>query len=115
MVIYDNKNNQNKEPLMKDLQPGMQLESIIYEKVMGNSPRKGYEVSCGIPHYSRDISAAWEVVEKIKDKDFSLEYYKVNGDWGCQFSDVNNRVHCDTAPHAICLAALKATTKAKEE
>lgn len=62
------------------------------------------------PPYSTKISVAWEIVEKmIKDgfDDFSLDY---SDDWLCFFSDYSEaggKFGSDTAPLAICLAALK--------
>lgn len=64
--------------------------------------------------YSTDIAAAWEVVEKILSTgiDFTLEagpnkttkerYY------GVSINDVDPQYSEISAPHAICLAALKA-------
>jgi len=63
-----------------------------------------------IPHYSTDISAAWEVVEKTK----LLENYAMGifqGEWTIaeEFSCVVQGIiaQAATAPYAICLAALK--------
>ena len=78
-----------------------------------------------VPPYSTDIAAAWQVVEKIADTQthFHAQFVlqrELFG-WGCGFRKlnwsgaVNESVspfiiheHCQTAPHAICLAALKA-------
>ena len=68
------------------------------------------------PRYSTDMAAAWEVVEKLKfDRGtfwFRLEYDN-NEIWDATFQEVSGRKECfvgtaATAPHAICLAALKA-------
>lgn len=82
-----------------------------------------------LPGYSTNIRAAWEVVEKLRSLsqyggsnsniDFSIEQKNrlENGKWcvetDCLKPDHNGHfkkvwVHADTAPHAICLAALKA-------
>ena len=74
----------------------------------------------GIPHYSTSISAAWEVVEKLKahymitliggpDDEGGCE------EWTCRITARGYRSQLDTtwqataptAPRAICLAALK--------
>ena len=75
----------------------------------------------GVPHYSTDIAAAWEVVQHLKDRDGSPHYLwlsyqgdsiltKTNSShWLCAFSSPEKfRAEADTAPMAICLAALKA-------
>ena len=112
-----------------------EIDALVAEKVMGwsqvyindypiaNAPEYLYPPSDFapeepeiVPHYSIDISAAWQVVEKMIDNesldfpDFKLENY---GFWRALFFDaVQNREHgmdeAMTAPMAICLAALKA-------
>lgn len=80
-----------------------------------------------IPKYSTDISAAWEVVERIKSirpvlNDFGLhidhpQEFNIcwdDGMWKCCWRPYNLdgvtslETEAETAPHAICLAALKA-------
>jgi len=67
-----------------------------------------------IPCYSTDIAAAWEVVEKFtKDKiDVNVQYLFEgecdNGvDWNCLIGE--SMLEADTAPLAICRAALLTT------
>ena len=83
----------------------------------------------GVLPYSTNISAAWQVVEKMgqernpfKSFLFNLSYAPFGNDPGKNetgqkyqadfFNDVGEKFHhrakSDTAPHAICLAALKA-------
>lgn len=73
-----------------------------------------------LPKYSTNIAAAWEVVEKIKmekcminineDATFSsvqIERFHplpTGGTWSCIVESSDG----ESAPHAICLAALKA-------
>lgn len=120
------------------MSPGKELDVLIAEKVMGwklhgdskitsrthgckyVAPDGGYYH--GPSEYSTDISAAWELVEFLRD----------SGQWCCLnlTSDYNyvyefnliksslngNATHeitirsgcCESASHAICLAALKA-------
>ena len=73
----------------------------------GNPPSVGYAYP--IPRYSRDIAAAWMVVEK-----FSLCVEPWGGGW-CATRSQSGDPDCRdwfasdaTAPRAICLAALKA-------
>jgi hypothetical protein len=63
-----------------------------------------------VPYFSEDIAAAMQVVEKMRGSNywFALEQ---EDDWAAVFYD-KDRVwypqHAETAPLAICLAALKA-------
>lgn len=64
------------------------------------------------PHYSTDISAAWQVVEKLIADHWepAIDFEKQRGQWCAEFSDgtIIMRSFADTATLAICLAALKA-------
>ena len=73
-----------------------------------------------LSYYSTDIAAAWEVVGKLHGK-ISLqgpgttdmgEGYATYGTWTAQFQPKGEQTEvtekADTAPLAICLAALKA-------
>lgn len=116
------------------------IDAFIAEKVMGHKvmiQTEPYETSSlnlhpgelyigegeRIPHYSSDIRAAWEVVEKIRSmKRFGSGLpFKIqqqdnleNGLWCVETSELSADYHkrvwvkADTAPLAICLAALKA-------
>lgn len=122
------------------MQPGLELDLLIAEKVMGlevvhtrtgsRPPRDLYTIGSpeyydiqgdmqlqnGVPDYSTSISAAWEVVEKLKEIG-DLNLMITVGNETCAvtigaftelqtvtFSDANE----NKVPHAICLAALKA-------
>ena len=59
---------------------------------------------------STDISAAWEVVEKMAKDDFYIEIYRDSCGWAVLFGGyVPQASDKETAPHAICLAALEAS------
>lgn len=111
----------------KMLLPGRNLDALIAEKVMqfNIDPRdvclcglKFCEIHGVYPHYSTDIATAWQVVEKlwaIRGRDFqNLEVARdlVIG-WTCRLApgpgtcDPFVFAMGDTAPHAICIAALK--------
>jgi hypothetical protein len=70
-----------------------------------------------MPEYSTDIAAAWEVVEKVRTKKISVSLVTCWDDskdmmqWVCKIewggTDRFEFALQDTAPHAICLAALK--------
>jgi hypothetical protein len=66
-----------------------------------------------LPPFSTDIAAAWEVVEKLADGihggfDLVLDW---DGGWEACFEIPGGQkvvsVNCDTAPLAICRAALR--------
>lgn len=112
-----------------------EIDALVAEKVMGLGiveEHSKYELchevdgkSCGgiVPHYSTDIAAAWAVVEKIQGM-FIKTFDGNKNDWDCFEVDVrawkssdgwgwscriNGWTACaDTAPMAICLAALSA-------
>lgn len=110
------------------MKPGRELDALVAEKVMGiKLPTALIYRPCDVPdpkvlddiilpHFSTDIAAAWEVVEKMKS--FQLNLSNGNGYWACFFKDntKNGEWSCpttityesaETAPLAICLAALK--------
>lgn len=60
-----------------------------------------------IPPYSTDIAAAWEVVEKLKDRSPNIYYDTVGKKWHVGFDFDNLTPFSESLPHAICLAALK--------
>lgn len=117
---------------------GPELDALIATKVMGWT--RGISDVCnvlgwrtpdsiwvhdadGVPHYSTDIAAAWEVVEQLKaHKDYvsfgltddsnssTATFANFEGVWFAGFGlGVGGEcVGAATAPLAICLAALKA-------
>jgi hypothetical protein len=109
-----------------EMEPGRELDALIAEKVMGwtdfspidpkydhsvgvNGYRRNFarrpnkEREEPIPLYSSDISAAWEVVEKMNDWDISIikagDYCEVA--FGSQQPIIRK-----TVQEAICKAAL---------
>ena len=67
-------------------------------------PNKICDNKClGTPRYSTDISAAWEVVEKFDE--FELSKHYGSNHWYCCIGGYCG--DADTAPLAICKAALK--------
>ena len=70
-----------------------------------------------LPHYSTDIAAAWRVVEHMRahyDRQLEARPYSLkvsDGQYRVGIRDVHVELDyatAPTAPHAICLAALKA-------
>lgn len=126
------------------MKPGREFDALVAEKVMGCKglgfksltqidPNTLDYQSCDCPghphaiewndmggrryalkHYSTDISAAWEVVEKLSRNGcygFDLGWTSsTNGKpWHATFAGGRDaHAWAETAPHAICLAALKA-------
>lgn len=112
--------------------PSREQDEIVHLKVMDKklgyfhewNPRSGYhepyEVKYNPPAYTTDIKAAWEVVEKFAPNDITfgdcgVHLFEIFWDCGGWFVKTHracgNIVEismADTAPLAICLAALKA-------
>lgn len=106
---------------------GRALDAAVAEKVMGLSVSPAYfEIETGhgpiywvldadgiesdlVPAYSTSIDAAWQVIEKLADRDPMLAqrgYADGSVGWYCDLEGI--QAHARTAPHAICMAALKA-------
>jgi hypothetical protein len=72
-----------------------------------------------LPDYSTDIGAAWKVVEEVAGPESLFSATVVGqyagGQWRCLFSNAFDAfdVTAETAPLAICRAALLAITKEK--
>ena len=61
-----------------------------------------------LPLYSTDIAAAWEVVEKIIARGNNVWVGFYGNTWHMHFTeDALSQYPADTAPKAICLAALQ--------
>ena len=76
----------------------------------------GYAERYPIPNYSSEISAAWEVVEKMRQEGLTVTITTPPTGWknwdvrGWDDNNNDNRfiARADTAPRAICIAALHA-------
>lgn len=107
------------------MKPGRELDALVAEKVMGwKDIRFGDETSVSgsvgfglpvsghprraFPPYSTDIAAAWAVVEEL-ELPFEIHSDDWHSRWDARFNlDRGEWCQASTAPHAICLAALKA-------
>lgn len=111
------------------MKPGRELDALVAKKVMkweyfpaqvtDTFVRLDYffdPVSGEAHHHwspSADISAAWEVVEKLSPRFMQLT--RRHGDlWWCEFYG-EWPVEAQTAAHAICLAALLAVMDGEDE
>lgn len=110
-----------------ELKAGRELDALIAEKVMGLTVEwwngevysitveEGHERSSShVLPYSDNIAAAWEVVEKLDNrnvvaKEMGVLRFTINrydDGYTARFFSVG--ATADTAPLAICLAALQA-------
>jgi hypothetical protein len=119
------------------MEAGPKLDALIAENVMGwkrqeniawRTPHVYLYVDHNghirlpeeVPHYSTDISAAWQVVEAIERRGWFVEVGLCNAEYGpkkrawCQVGVYGDNgayvgeAYEDTAPLATCLAALRA-------
>ena len=111
------------------MKAGRELDALVAEKVMGMrpgtedcwvDPASSYGGQLPLAHYSTDIAAAWAVVENIKslhpdDREeltFAMNYYPEDKIWRFGWESYGEfgqfSGDAETAPHAICLAALAA-------
>lgn len=110
------------------MKPGREMDALVAERVFGLKYRARWfmgvidprspdgtnmrpmgDMDYPAPPYSTDIAAAWEVVEKFGQA-FDRLYFS-GGKWECWIEpSVGERAQefGDSAPHAICLAALSA-------
>lgn len=102
----------------------MQSEHLELVRYWDHDPnRKGlFGLHTTSRPYSTDISAAWEVVTSNKfgaqGYGFALDFEHFGAVWKCAFhwkEELGEFVEADTAPLAICLAALKALGHTLEE
>jgi hypothetical protein len=122
----------NRDEIMK-LEAGRELDTLVAEKVMGLTADKEHCPYCGAEmwigalrsrcsscsewrygwykNYSDDISAAWEVVEKIREY-IECIWPNDRGLWSLlsyeRLEEGLTTVSAETAPLAICRAALLA-------
>lgn len=115
------------------MKPGRELDALVAEKVwpecsvamaaIGENDEdvlsvwklNGERNWLPLPHYSTSIADAWLVVEKFPDAlgYFAIDHTHGSGKVGIwlnpqDFGEFPPDVMGETAPHAICLAALKA-------
>lgn len=106
------------------MEPGRELDALIAEKVMGwrmLPDNEHFKTSQGwgpegqslahCPRYSTDIAAAWEVVSKIKKAHWNFVLTCHHGEWTVKLNhqtEGDDISEAESAPYAICLAALKA-------
>ncbi|MEW9673858.1 hypothetical protein [Ammoniphilus sp. 3BR4] len=94
------------------MKAGRTMDALIAERVMGKKVDRSsrqdifFEEGLPIPQYSTNIADAWLVVERFENVEVEKFFHAYTA-----AVHVENRVYsvqADTAPSAICLAALKA-------
>lgn len=113
--------------------PGRELDALVAEKVMGYRVLSRWDADgtikhlvdenqCEVdppefPHFSTDIAVAWEVLEKLRTDNAAVHLLasspalKGEGHFRCivwAHIELCYDANAATAPHAICLAALRA-------
>lgn len=91
------------------------MNKVAYQSPLGpwweNEPDEE-EPAHPLPRYSLDIAAAWQVVEKMRERPVYVVVEPHPDYWRAVVYDENwyfvVSEHADTAPFAICLAALRA-------
>ena len=93
------------------MKAGAELDYVVSQKVMGQG-QEGLGFRTDYNNYSTDISAAWQIVEKlILGYVFNLYFDDVGDCWVCElFGGQQEYRGYGTAPEAICKAALLAKT-----
>jgi len=92
------------------MKSGRELDALVAEKVFGekcicNDSPYCCQVHDNQDEYSTNIAAAWEVLNKHD----CFELIKnASGHYICTLVEEQKEVAAESAPHAICLAALKA-------
>ena len=106
--------------------PGRELDAEVAEKVFGWKllneawgPYRwqGDKGRNALPAFSTSIEDAWRVVDNMSRRNFYFDIdnhykYHAQGYWEAAFGGLSDAAHhigiADTAPMAICLAAIKA-------
>lgn len=106
------------DEIAEPLPAGRELDALVAAKVMGWQPNPGWlTAERHIPSYSTDIAVAWQIAEAMRLAAIPEEEW-ASGGWraaqepfnapGWYERDVNDWEWAETAPLAICRAALKA-------
>lgn len=99
----------NREDILA-MKPSRELDAFVAEKVMGYEPGTA---TLGGWHPSEDLSAAWEVVEGLRDKYYHIEIMTDEEFWKVR-TNADEWVFSRNLTEAICKAALLAVMEARE-
>ena len=91
---------------------------FAHDETFGDMEKDSDGVYSYLQPYSEDISAAWQVMEKLKSYQPRVEFNIYSQKWEAAFSARDAdfsypTVSADTAPEAICKAALLALLEFK--
>lgn len=100
------------------MEAGPEMDALVHERIFGFRSLRHVD-----PEYSRDVGATWEIIEKLRRTgDYCC--LELHSDHHCIYrmsltlADLEDERHKpafaangETAPLAICRAALKATIK----
>jgi hypothetical protein len=112
--VFDMPKPADKDEALKALEMAKSADpSMNFAARLEDAMRRIYP---SYPAFSEDISAAWDVVEKLKEGeaasaniDIQTDVVVVIGWYGSRADEFfRGEARADTAPLAICLAALKA-------
>lgn len=113
---------------MSDLPAGRELDALVAEEVMGYERDEALAMSqypskdpAALPRFSTDIAAAWQVADRVGISVLKIPTGWAAGVWPegednrgeyrsgeCYDGDFKHYAEADTAPLAICYAALTA-------
>lgn len=121
------------EPMAEPGDHPAYVEECICEWVRQNNVEYGKDPEHGwihghswqclaiVPEHSTSVAAAWEVVEKMRERGWQLHLQGPHGGWRARFvwwgetipvvgarPRIDPHADADTAPLAICLAAIQA-------
>jgi len=101
--------------------PGHELDKLIADEVIGLVDVWLVGKDFKYPKYSTDIKLAWEVVEKLRKKGRIVVMNDTGAQYRARFMEVHEYIEkwainpndgltvwCESAPEAICKAALLA-------
>jgi Phage ABA sandwich domain len=103
---------------IENMPAGRSLDFLIAERVMHEDVMKSQFAPM---RYSTDIADAWQVVEKLREQGFPLHIQCLQnpqnpyGVAGYHDLRTDAWIWADTAPLAICRAALKAVSQENEK
>lgn len=105
------------------MKPGRDLDALVMEKVMGYGRPLPFDPM--VPRYSTDLMEAWEIVRKFGAElsvgrvtcvaTIGIVEDNGRGEMEIKRFDAYSEEGEHSAPHAICLAALKAVGALPEE
>lgn len=103
---------------IKYMKPGRELDLLVAQKIFGNkidfvAPSydefvEGIGYGFYLPRFSENIVAAWAIVNKMENDYYPFYLANYDNKWSAQFAKDLSHVYGESAPHTICLAALKA-------